>query len=669
MSLNVLSSVASPSVAGLPPSDALPSRISYHSQLAISPSNQLDFSINDFESYLTQGSLFVDTTHTLMELITGSFCHIALFRPKGFGKTTTLAMFKWFYESLPEARHKLRIKMITERAPAVPRHPAWRNACGTFHVIKLDFSTMTISKGLTQFREDLAFQIRSAFDDHSSLFGTSNLDTFDAAYVDHYRGPGPLSDTYIINSLEILAQLLYRYGGEKKCLVLIDDIDAPFIKALETPDIVQELKDAQTLVEMFLTASVKRNTKVDCAIIGGVFPISFMDIRGGANSFVCQFLYSEQSQWSTVCGLTHSDVTNLVNNRSSYTETSCPVTVKDLEYRYKGYTVSPAELSGTNCPIYNPYAVLRALSGSGPYINHLTGTGGTRLITSLLAALDTDSLDKFLEQVWILLGNNEITIKQAEECINIENVYLAQKDTLLEYIWQLLLHAGYLTAAVPVLGGNTTRRVRIPNYETRLIWETMLKDIIQRDIIGQIENIGSQFAPKIVNAMRTGSSSDLKSFLDIALSKNTYLSLPQTWRTEAIHGTYLHALLYWGYDHLRGHDNSDEYHWKWSIEVSASNGRADLIGSNVITREGIIIVLNLGGKALEATVQILNRNYLAYFNPRTYTKVHLWGISFEEQQATVHYGHYALPQDDWSFCVPADFLGLASPFTSPIDSD
>ncbi|RUS31197.1 hypothetical protein BC938DRAFT_478277 [Jimgerdemannia flammicorona] len=293
-------------------------------------------------------------------------------------------------------------------------------------------------------------------------------------------------------SLDTALQKLSRYLDsyhKSKCVVLIDEYDAPIHEAYNTNNgsyYETALKFFQTLFSSLL----KDNTYLHKAFLVGVLRIVKSGFLSSLNN-ICVYPMGS-SKYANKFGFTEGEVALLCKLHKVDTP------MDDVRSWYSGYRSGE---HSSLCSLYNPWSVIR-LCETKKLDMYWKDTGG-RSWYSVFFSLNSFEEDQVHIEFVFLLDNKPIQALIRDD-IRYENLANFNDDTL----WTLLYYTGYLT---PDVRGLTTPHYTIPNYEVYMQWvewvmpalseSTTCKTLLHTLVSGNINDFKEMFERTVMESL------------------------------------------------------------------------------------------------------------------------------------------------------------------------
>ncbi len=419
-------------------------------------------SYDSFRELRENNAYFVDKTEILSEYLVEKFEKAVLFaRPRRFGKTLTMTMFRDFLDIRQKSGELFEGLKIMEYPEVVERY------MNQYPVVFLSLKELfgrndEVIYG--NFRR-LISKICKSFDELMGSEACKNVDKELLLSLMEQRA----DEANTIAALDLLTGMLSNHYG-KPVFVIIDEYDVPMAKALNTPHYDQ----VRDMVEHMLSYVCKTNENVKAVMLSGCLFTIKNSTYTGVNNINAYTVLSPI--FSTGIGFTDEDVKHLLS------DTGLTDYYDLVAEWYDGYIFGREKM-------YCPWDVLKfvssVLDGSyeeamGPE-SYWVNTSETSL--NLIQGFQGKSSEvkEGLEQ---LLAGKTIVSRISE------NLPYHRIHESGENLWSVLVETGYLTKAVP----QRMQRVplRIPNRSIRQVFEqevwTYFKNHTDNAVVNDLEN-------------------------------------------------------------------------------------------------------------------------------------------------------------------------------------
>ena len=547
---------------------------------------KLPVGIDNFEKLRKEDFYYVDKTGLIVDLL-NSWGEVNLFtRPRRFGKTLNMSMFKSFFEIGGD-------KSIFDGLAVAQDKALCDRYMGKYPVVFISL------KGVdgTNFEEAYERLRNVIFDECSRLKFLLNSDAI--AEVDKYLIKRVLaredSPSEIAASLKMLCGLLEKHYGQK-AILLIDEYDVPLDKAFYHGYYTQMID----VIRAMFGAALKTNDSLFMAVLTGCLRVSKESIFTGLNNL--KVLSISNVKYNEYFGFTDAEVRKMLEDyglESHY---------EDIHDWYDGYRFGKRD-------VYCPWDVINycddlcadeRVQPKAYWIN----TSGNDMVRRLISRGTDGTTQMDIER---LIAGETIT-----KTLN-ENLTHNEIDANIENIWSLLYMTGYLTS----VGYPNGRQyeLRIPNKEVRQIYMDQVLDWFKDKTRAESEKLVGLY-----EAFETGNADMIKEYLDEQLLDTvSYYDAHESF----YHG-FLLALL------------STCANWRVSSNIETGKGRSDVVVERKDRKIGFVVEVKdvkdyekLDAMCDAAMKQIEARDYTAILRRYRVKTIWTYGIAFWEKECKV----------------------------------
>jgi hypothetical protein len=559
---------------------------------------KLPVGIENFEDFFTKGYYYVDKTELIAELLDNCGKVNLFTRPRRFGKSLNMDMFKSFLGIGCNSKLFDGLK-ISEETEICEEY------MGQFPVISITLKGVSNANNNPINPEDAPFEVaknslkrvigmeamRFPFLAESDNLIQSEREAYKALTKIDDKGDFTMSNAALESSLLTLSRCLAKHY-DKKVVIIIDEYDVPLDKSFQYGYYDQMV----SLIRNLFSNALKTNSDLEFAILTGCLRISRESIFTGMNNF--NVMSITDKYFSEYFGFTEDEVKALLEYYG------CVEALETTKKWYDGYQFGDTD-------VYCPWDVIKycqaLIKDKNAYPqNFWANTSGNDLVRRFVDKSNAQTKSE-IEQ----LINGETVIKY----VNHELTYREIDDSI-ENLWSVLFTTGYLTQRKCIDG----RRYEfaIPNLEVKDLFiteiEQWFKDTSKKD---------NDTIRKFCEAFPNGDVEQIEKQL------NKYL-----WNSISIRDTAVRSVLKENFYHgmLLG---ILQYEDEWIIKSNAETGvgYGDII---IKTPEkiGIIIELkyaednNLDKHCKEALAQIEDNSYDGGLLSDGMEKIIKYGIAF-----------------------------------------
>lgn len=533
---------------------------------------KLPIGIEDFEEIRTAGFYYVDKTGFIRDLLE-QWGKVNLFtRPRRFGKSLNMSMFKNFFEIGCN-------KALFDGLEIAEETDLCNEYMGKFPVVSIslkgvngaDYTTARALMCAEIGNEAMRFQF--LLDDNKltnrEKTQYEQLIKIDTSGAECFS----MSDSVLIGSLKTLSMLLHKHY-EKKTIILIDEYDVPLAKASE-----QGYYDEMVyLIRSVFEQALKTNSSLLFSVLTGCLRVSKESIFTGLNN---TNIFSITDLVCDACfGFTDDEVKEMLE----YYELDDRYFI--IKEWYDGYRFGKRD-------VYCPWDVISYVNKlrserTAPPKDFWANTSSNDVVRKLLETASSDTRDE-IER--LIAG--ECILKKVNEELTYKELY---NDT--ENLWSVLFTTGYLTQRGKAEDGRL--QLAIPNKEIHNLFMTQIRAWMQRKAREDSSKL-SAFCQAFQNADAETVQTLFSEYLTNTISiRDTAI------RTELKENFY-HGFLLGLLRYREG--------WRVFSNRESGQGYADIVIENFAEKIGIVIELkypndgNLESGCQEALKQIADNQY------------------------------------------------------------
>ena len=419
-------------------------------------------SYDNFRELRENHAYYLDKTDIIEEYLINCFDKAVLFaRPRRFGKTLTMTMFRDFLDIRQDSREIFKDLKIMKHSDTVEKYmnqyPVVFLSLKEVFGDSFDSVFKNLRIAVSRICENNRFLLESERVSNVSKNFFKKLWNQDAEQPNTEQG------------IDLICQMLKQYY-DKPVFVIIDEYDVPMAKAMGTP-YYDKVRD---MIEHMLSYVCKTNANVKAVMLSGCLYTVKNSVYTGVNNIIPYTILAPR--FASYIGFTDGDVREILE------KAMMPEQYKTVSEWYDGYIFGREKMY---CPWDVLLHVRSVLSGdysaaNGPE-SYWVSTSETSLNVIYGFLGKTRNLNESLEQ---LLAGNSI------ECLVRDSLPYHRIHESGDNIWSALLETGYLTKAVT----EKMQRMplRIPNREIQAVfrqevWE-YFKDKIDNVYVGDLVN-------------------------------------------------------------------------------------------------------------------------------------------------------------------------------------
>ena len=389
--------------------------------------------IEDFERIINEDYYYVDKTMLIEELLVNRAPVTLFTRPRRFGKTLNMSMLKYFFD----VKNKEENKKLFENLKIY--NSEYMSEQGKYPVIFVslkDLKGNTWEECLNRLKLFI-FDLYVEFEYIREKMNEWDKRKFEKVLYEQ-------EDADYIMSLKFLADILYKYYGEK-AIILIDEYDAPIINAFDKG----YYNEAVNFFQTFYSSALKTNNSLKYGILTGITRIIKEGIFSGLNNLKVDTILNKK--YSEYFGLLESEVIEMLDYFGMKYK------IEEVKEWYNGYLFGESE-------VYNPWSIVNYID-NGEIKAYWANVSGNTLLENMLDHAGEsvyDDLKRFTD--------GESIEKYISDGTTIKSL-LSNDDE----IWQLLLYSGYLTKAKnqEKESDSNIYNLKIPNKEIRKYFGNM----------------------------------------------------------------------------------------------------------------------------------------------------------------------------------------------------
>lgn len=400
----------------------------------------LPIGISDYARAQSQ-YYYVDKTLMIKEFLDKKPLVSLFTRPRRFGKTLNMDMFRVFFEISDEDTSKYFIGTNIWKCGKT-----YRDHQGKYPVIFLTFKDVKFDSWeitLDKIRELL----QAEFGRHQILLNSDKLAQYEKEYFSRILN-GTASEVELTSALERLSQMLRKHYDIAP-IIIIDEYDTP-IQEGYSKDFYDEIIG---FMRNFFSGAFKDNKNLSYGFLTGILQIAQESIFSGLNNSNVNSIMDHE--YDKFFGFTAQEVHDMLQYYQVLGKEN------ELKDWYNGYLFGNEE-------IYNPWSVINYVSKNCVPQSYWVNTGKNEILDDVLKV----ATDDIVERLHALLQGETVIVR-----INQNVVYRELSD-----IYSLLLVAGYLKISKKELqpDGSYLCEVSIPNREIAAVYKSeILSHLLQ----------------------------------------------------------------------------------------------------------------------------------------------------------------------------------------------
>ena len=411
---------------------------------------KLPVGIDDFRKLRESHFYYVDKTRLIEQLLL-NWSEVMLFtRPRRFGKTLNMSMFKSFFDIGTD-------KALFDGLYISGNKELCDEYMGKYPVIFLSLKGVEGSSF-----DDARYMIteligkeaeRFRFLERSETLSENDKDRY-RAIISQCDGKYMMDAQLLVSSLQSLSQLLCTHYG-KKTIILIDEYDVPLDKAFQNG----YYKEMVSLIRGLFGQALKTNEFLQFAVLTGCLRISKESIFTGLNNF--KVLSITDSRFDEQFGFTDCEVKKLLSDYGMDSH------FDEIKEWYDGYHFGRADVY---CPwdVINHVDHLRDDSKAKPQTYWINSSGNS-LVRRLINRADSSTKDEI----------ERLIAGEAIEKVIRQDLTYDEIENSIDNIWSVLFTTGYLTKIGEVKlpdSESYAYKLVIPNKEVREVFVLQIQE-------------------------------------------------------------------------------------------------------------------------------------------------------------------------------------------------
>ena len=402
--------------------------------------------VSDFKAIRIRNNYYIDKSMYIKNIIDNQSGVILVTRPRRFGKTLNMSMLKYYFDCTQKDN-----KELFEGLKILEQEDKYTSKLGYYPVIYL-----TLKDVQDTTYENMILYLKTAildmYQEHIYLLKSDKIYEFEKERIKEILF-GREDEVTLKNSIKELSKYLSRHY-EKPCILLIDEYDVP----LQNAYVEGYYDDAVKFFKTFYGTTFKDNPYLEKTVLTGVSRVAKESIFSGANNF--KVFTVLDNEFADDFGITEEEMDKIIQDFDIQDEK------EEIKKWYDGYTIGNVE------GIYNPWSILNYLTDRR-LMAYWVNTSSNDLIKLVLKNSST-----IKEKIEKLLKDEEIEVP-----INLETVIVGIENNE-DNIWGLMLGTGYLKVTEVVNLAEHIYKVKLPNYEIKLLFQQIITEWFRNKVIG-----------------------------------------------------------------------------------------------------------------------------------------------------------------------------------------
>lgn len=402
--------------------------------------------ISDFKMLRKRDNYYIDKTMYIKDIIDNQSGVILVTRPRRFGKTLNMSMLRYYFDCSKKDNREL-----FEGLKIMEQDEKYTSKLGYYPVIYI-----TLKDVQDRNYENMILNMKTAildmYQEHMYLLDSDKIYPFEKEKIKEILF-GREDEVTLKNSVKELSKYLNRYY-DKPVMLLVDEYDVP----LQNAYVEGYYEEAIKFFKTFYGVTFKDNPYLEKTVITGVSRVAKESIFSGANNF--KVFTVLDNEFSDDFGITTQEMDKVIEDFDIQDDK------EEIKKWYDGYTIGNTE------GIYNPWSILNYLTDR-KLIPYWVNTSSNDLIKLILKNSTTvkEKMERLLKDEAI-----EATVDQETVILGIEQ----NEDN----IWGLLVGTGYLKIVETVDITEGRYKVKIPNYEIKALFQSIIRDWFRDKVIG-----------------------------------------------------------------------------------------------------------------------------------------------------------------------------------------
>ena len=401
---------------------------------------------SDFRGLRIRKNYYIDKTMYIKDIIDNKSRVVLVTRPRRFGKTLNMSMLKYYFDCT-----KKDSKELFEGLKIMEQDEKYTSKLAYYPCIYLTLKDVT-EVNYENMILNLKTAIADMYQEHRYLLDSDKIYPEEKEQIKEilfYRE----NEIVLRNSIKMLTKYLNRHY-DKPVMLFLDEYDVP----LQAAYVNKYYEQGITFFKTFYGMTFKDNPYLEKTVLTGVSRVAKESIFSGANNFKVYTVLDDE--FSDDFGITEKEMDKVIEDFEVQDEK------EEIKKWYDGYTIGNTE------GIYNPWSILNYLTDR-KLMPYWVNTSSNDLIKLILK--NSVTVKEKIEQ---LLRDEEIEVP-----INLDTVIVGIEQNE-ENIWGLLLGTGYLKVTEVVDLATGMYKVKIPNYEIKFLFQSIIRDWFNDKVIG-----------------------------------------------------------------------------------------------------------------------------------------------------------------------------------------
>ena len=408
--------------------------------------NGIGIGTSDFKKLRLKQDYYIDKSMYIKDIIDNRSEVILVTRPRRFGKTLNMSMLRYYFDQdVKDAKELFEGLKIMEQGE---KYTSKLGAYPCIYLTLKDVNDVNYNNMIL----DLKSAIMEMYREHRYLLDSDKIYEEEKSRIMDILYARE-DEVTLKTSVRDLSGYLYRHYN-KPVMLFIDEYDVP----IQSAYVKKYYEQAIEFFKAFYGGTFKDNPYLEKTVLTGVSRVAKESIFSGANNFDVYTVLNDE--FADDFGITSEEINKILEDFNVQEEK------EEVKKWYDGYRIGNVE------GIYNPWSLLNYLAKKElrPY---WVNTSSNDLIKMTIKNSMTVK-----EKIERLLKDEVIEVP-----INLETViYGIEKNE--DNIWGLMLGTGYLKVVEVVNLAEGIYKVKLPNYEIKLLFQDIIRDWFKDKVQG-----------------------------------------------------------------------------------------------------------------------------------------------------------------------------------------
>ena len=401
---------------------------------------------SNFKMLRMQKLYFIDKSMYIKDIIDNDSKVVLITRPRRFGKTLNMSMLKYFFDC--DSKDS---KEIFKGLKIMEQGEKYTSQMGAYPCLYLTLKDVNDSN-----YENMILNLKTAimrmYGEHRYLLDSDKIYADEKEKINDVLF-ARINEAMLKTSVLDISEYLNRHYN-KPVMLFIDEYDVP----IQAAYINGYYEKAIDFLKSFFGATFKDNQYLKKTVLTGVSRVAKESIFSGANNFDVYTVLD--NEFADDFGITSDEVEKALKDFNLEDQK------EEVKRWYDGYRVGDVE------GLYNPWSLLNFLAKK-------------RLVPYWVNTSSNDLIKRTLKNSVTVKGKMERLLKgeTIEVPINLETIIVGIENNE-DNIWGLMLGTGYLKVVETVSLEEGIYKVKLPNYELKLLFQDIVRDWFKDKGIG-----------------------------------------------------------------------------------------------------------------------------------------------------------------------------------------